>query len=73
MTQPQAECTGNTFIDDEVLTKHLGLSQKDLGRYRNSKLVPLMPDFYVGDAADLEAYADMARKMGGVMGAFTKK
>lgn len=38
-----------------------------------SKLVPLMPDFYVGNASDLEAYADVARKMGGVMGAFTSK
>ena len=38
-----------------------------------SSLVPLMPDFYVGDPASLEKYIDGARKMSGLVGAFTKK
>jgi hypothetical protein len=40
-------------------------------RYRMSKLMPLMPDFYVGDPGDLEAYVDGARKAQNLMGAFT--
>lgn len=36
-----------------------------------SKLMPLMPDFYVGDPGDLEAYVDGARKAQNLMGAFT--
>ena len=38
-----------------------------------SNVVPLMPDFYVGDPASLERYVDAARKMQGVVGAFTSK
>ena len=70
------EVTGECFIDDEVCTGKLGMSEGDLDKYRVSKLVPLMPDFYVGDAANLEAYVDTARKLQGVAkaaGAFTKK
>ena len=72
LSQPVAECTGNTFIDDEVMTEKVGLSHSDLDRYRMSKtgLVPLMPDFYVGEPEKLEQYVDLARKLGGVAGAF---
>ena len=73
LTQPSAECTGNTFIDDVIMTEKLGLSEADLDRYRMSSVVPLMPDFYVGDPASLERYVDAARKMQGVVGAFTSK
>lgn len=73
LTQPHASCTGNTFIDDTIMTEKLGLSAKDLDKYRMSSIVPLMPDFYVGDPGDLEAYVDGARKVQGLVGAFTSK
>ena len=73
LTQPNTECTGNTFIDDVVMTEKLGLSQADLSKYRMSSIVPLMPDFYVGDPGDLDKYIDGARKMQGLVGAFTSK
>ena len=73
LTQPHAECTGNSFIDDEVLTQRAGLSEAELERYRMSRLVPLMPDFYVGDPASLEKYVEGARKMQGLLGAFKQK
>lgn len=73
LTQPHTECTGNTFIDDEVMTEKLGISEADLSKYRMSSFVPLMPDFYVGDPADLERYVDGAKKMQGLVGAFTSK
>ena len=50
LTQRSGECSGNTFIDDEVLTQRAGMSEADLDKYRVSRLVPLMPDFYVGEA-----------------------
>lgn len=71
LTQRSGECSGNTFIDDEVLTQRAGMSEADLDKYRVSRLVPLMPDFYVGDPAALEKYVDGARKMQGMVGAFT--
>ena len=73
LTQPISECTGNTFIDDVVMTEKLGLSEADLNKYRMSSIVPLMPDFYVGDPGELERYIDGARKMQGLVGAFTSK
>ena len=54
-----------------VLTQRAGMSEADLDKYRVSRLVPLMPDFYVGDPAALEKYVDGARKMQGMVGAFT--
>ena len=48
-------------------------NEAELERYRMSSLVPLMPDFYVGDPAALEKYVDGARKMSGLVGAFTSK
>ena len=73
LTQPHEACTGNTFIDDEVLTQKVGMSEADLEKYRMSSFVPLMPDFYVGDPSALEKYVDGARKMSGLVGAFTSK
>ena len=73
LTQDKDSCTGNTFIDDEVLTQNGLCTEADLDKYRVSKLVPLMPDFYVGDPKDLDSYVDMARGLGGIMGQFTKQ
>lgn len=69
----QTDVTGNCFIDDEICTEHLGMSVADLDKYRVSKMVPLMPDFYVGDPTDLEGYVDGARKMQSLAGSFMKK
>ena len=38
-----------------------------------TRLAPLLPDFYVGDPGTLETYIDGARKMKGMVGAFTSK
>ena len=75
LTQPQEEVTGNTFIDDEVLTQKVGMSEADLNKYRMSRglPLPLMPDFFVGDPEAMGTYIDAARKMQGVVGAFTSK
>ena len=73
LTQPHTECTGNTFIDDEVLMQKVGMSEAELAKYRLSSLVPLMPDFYVGDPAALQGYVEGARKVQGIVGAFTAK
>ena len=57
-----------------VVTKKLGLSEADLDRYRVSKMVPLMPDLYVGDPTAMEKYVSTARMVkgavSGLMGAF---
>ena len=73
LTQPAGEVTGQCFIDDEVMTEKIGLSETDLDRYRMSKIVPLMPDFYVGNPADLEGYVDAARSAKGLVGSFMSK
>jgi citronellol/citronellal dehydrogenase len=73
LTQPHTECTGNTFIDDEVLTQHAGMDPSELSKYRMSSLVPLMPDFYVGDPATLDTYISGAKKMQGLMGGLVSK
>jgi len=73
LTQPHTECTGNTFIDDAVMTEKLGLSRKDLDKYRMSSIVPLAPDLYVGDPGEIEVYLSGARKMQAIMGTFTGK
>ena len=73
LSQPHAETTGNTFIDDVVMTEHVGMPESELDKYRMSRLVPLMPDFYVGDPAAIEKYVDTARKLGSVAGAWGKK
>jgi citronellol/citronellal dehydrogenase len=50
LTQPSRECTGNLFIDDEVLEQLAGIT--DLGRYHASGEGggELMPDFFVDPA-----------------------
>ena len=74
LTQPSDSVTGNCFIDDEVCTQQLGMTEQDLeDKYRVSKMVPLMPDFYVGNPADLEKYVDGARKMQSLAGSFMNK
>ncbi len=73
LTQPNTECTGNTFIDDEVMTEKVGMAESELSKYRISSLVPLMPDLFVGDPTSLEKYVDAARKMQGLVGAFATK
>ena len=45
LTQPSRECTGNLFIDDEVLEQLAGVT--DLDRYHASGGGELMPDFFV--------------------------
>ena len=64
LSQPPAACTGQTFIDDEIIAEHF--PEKDLDSYRAdtsvvTRLAPLLPDFYVGDPASVEKYVDMAR------------
>ena len=50
LTQPSRECTGNLFIDDEVLEQLAGIT--DLGRYHASGEGggELLPDFFVDPA-----------------------
>jgi len=73
LTQPATECTGNTFIDDEVMTEKLGMTESELSKYRISSIVPLMPDLYVGDPGSLEKYIEAARKMQGLKSLFGSK
>ena len=49
LTQPSRECTGNLFIDDEVLARLADPPVTDLGRYHASGEGggELMPDFFV--------------------------
>lgn len=44
LTQPSKECTGNFFIDDEVLIEH-GIT--DLGKYSVVPGAKLIPDFFL--------------------------
>jgi citronellol/citronellal dehydrogenase len=44
LTRPSRECTGNFFVDDEVL-KSAG--KTDLTEYAVDPSVPLIPDFFV--------------------------
>jgi citronellol/citronellal dehydrogenase len=50
LTQPSRECTGNLFIDDEVLEQLAGIT--DLGRYHagGEGGGELLPDFFVDPA-----------------------
>jgi citronellol/citronellal dehydrogenase len=47
LTRPSRECTGNFFIDDEVLR---GAGPVDLERYAVEKGQPLFPDFFLDEA-----------------------
>ncbi|MEZ4252545.1 MAG: NAD(P)-dependent oxidoreductase [Polyangiales bacterium] len=45
LTQPSRECTGNFFIDEEILLEKMG--KKDLGEYSVVPGGKLAPDFFV--------------------------
>ena len=47
LTQPARECTGNLFIDDEVLATLADPPVTDLERYRAAEGDELLPDFFV--------------------------
>jgi citronellol/citronellal dehydrogenase len=47
LTQPWRECTGNLFIDDEVLATLADPPVTDLERYRAGEGGELLPDFFV--------------------------
>jgi citronellol/citronellal dehydrogenase len=50
LTQPSRECTGNCFIDDEVLATLADPPVTDLERYRAAPGDELLPDFFVDPA-----------------------
>jgi len=50
LTQPARECTGNLFIDDEVLATLADPPVTDLERYRAADGEALLPDFFVDPA-----------------------
>ena len=50
LTQPARECTGNLFIDDEVLATLADPPVTDLERYRAAEGDTLLPDFFVDPA-----------------------
>ena len=54
LTQNIQDCNGEFFIDEEVATQRMGMTNKDLNKYNNSKILSLMPDLYVGNPAVLE-------------------
>jgi citronellol/citronellal dehydrogenase len=43
-------CTGNAFIDDEVLMKYAGMSAADLEQYSVVPGARLAPDFFLDEA-----------------------
>ncbi|MEM9861961.1 MAG: NAD(P)-dependent oxidoreductase [Myxococcota bacterium] len=45
LTQPAKECTGNFFIDDDIVTEKLGIT--DLDQYAVDPTQELAPDFFV--------------------------
>ncbi len=51
LTQPARECTGNLFIDDEVLATLADPPVTDLERYRAAEGDELLPDFFVDPAS----------------------
>src|SRR5215210_1415412 len=50
LTQPSRECTGNLFVDDEVLAMLADPPVTDLERYRAGQGDELLPDFFVDPA-----------------------
>ena len=44
LIKPSRECTGNFFIDDDVLSAG---GRKDLGGYAVDPNADLMPDFFI--------------------------
>jgi hypothetical protein len=50
LTQPAAQCTGNFFIDDDVLSKLAGVSAQQIEqRYAYAPGAQYLPDFFLGD------------------------
>ena len=45
LTQPSRECTGNFFVDENIVREHLG--DKDLDAYAVDPSQELAPDFFV--------------------------
>src|SRR5215217_1897913 len=50
LTQPSRECTGNLFVDDEVLATLADPPVTDLERYRAGEGDELLPDFFIDPA-----------------------
>jgi len=46
LTRNSSKCTGNFFIDDEVLLAS-GITEKDLDKYAVKPGTQLMPDFFI--------------------------
>jgi len=56
LTQPARACTGNLFVDDEVLANLADPPITDLDRYRAGEGdAELLPDFFVDPAPLLQA------------------
>jgi citronellol/citronellal dehydrogenase len=55
LTSPSSVCTGNFFIDDEVLIEH-GVC--DLASYAVQLNVPLIRDFFLGAGGDADNYCE---------------
>jgi citronellol/citronellal dehydrogenase len=50
LTQPARECTGNCFVDDDVLATLADPPVTDLERYRAAPGDDLLPDFFLDSA-----------------------
>jgi citronellol/citronellal dehydrogenase len=61
LTRPARECSGNFFIDDEVLYQ---AGVRDFDRYRVDPREALMLDFFVADDAPLPAGVSLAAMVG---------
>ena len=52
LTQPAAQCTGNFFVDDDVLSKLAGVSAQQIEQryaYAYAPGAQYLPDFFLGD------------------------
>ena len=47
LTQPSRQCTGNFFIDDEVLINKVGMAPAELDKYAYCPGHPLAVDFFL--------------------------
>ena len=54
LSQDHASVSGQCFVDEDVILKHLGRDDLDSYRYASNSSSPLMPDFYVGDHEEYE-------------------
>jgi citronellol/citronellal dehydrogenase len=54
--------TGKFFIDEDILTKKIGISKDELKKYNNSNsILPLIPDIYVGDPDYVSKYMNFGK------------